>query len=253
MKESLALVILLLCAATLFAEPESEEEQGATLGMSEAFGVGEDQGEVLAGALASASPRQLRLDATFLRVAAAAADELLGEHRPGETGSVRPIPLALARRLIGSVRGQGAVRPEPLPPLVLYDGQTGRLSITGDHTYLQDYDAEVGLDHFAYVPVVGRLEEGVRLDVTPRRRGERLELDVHAVWAEVVRPVPRFSTSLSTGTEKVTIELPELRLFQVKKTGALAAEGGYLLAGVGRAWGDESLRLVVVEVRPAKR
>jgi hypothetical protein len=101
--------------------------------------------------------------------------------------------------------------------------------------------------------MVGLMKDGVRLDVTPRDDGERITLDVDAVWAEAVRPIPRFVASLRHRTGPVKIELPEMRLIEVKRPVALPAEGGYVLAGGGRAWDGESLRLVVIDVRAEKR
>jgi len=251
---TLVLVLLLLGAATLFAEPEAEAEPDLTLGLTGELEVGPELAEALGKALAEKPPWQVRVDATFLRVYAERTDEILGEHRPDVLGSARPIPAKLARQLVSRARGQGAVRPEPLPPLVLHAEQAGRLSATGQHTYLQDFDVEVGgMGDSTVNPLVGRLQDGTRIDVTPRRDDERLLVEVEAVWAEVVRPVPLFDTTLASPHAEVTIELPELRMFHVRKQTELPAEGGYVLAGGGRAWDGEALRLVVLEVRRAKR
>lgn len=245
------LLLLVLGAATLFAEPE--EEPGPTLGLSTKIEIGADQAEALVQGVAEKPPWQVRIDATFLRIDAERADEILGAHRPEKLGSARVIPEKLARQLVGRARGHGAIRPEPLPPLVLYAGQTGRVSVTGRHTYLQDYDVEVGMNRFAYVPIMGRIEDGTRLDVTPRREGKRLVLALGAVWAEVVRPIPPFEASLPYKEEQVTIELPEVRLVHLKKEVRLPADGGAGLAGRGFAWDRETLRLVVLQVRKAAR
>jgi hypothetical protein len=209
----------------------------------------------MAKGLAEKPRRQVCLDATFLRVDAAQADEVLGEHRPDPLGSARAIPEALARRLIDLARGTGPVRPEPLPPLLLHDGQRGRLSSTGHHTYLQDYQVEIGSpgSHIADA-IVGRITDGTGVVVLPHRTGKGLRLDVDAAWAEVIRPVPLFTTTLAASEgSPVTIELPELRLFQLKNQVELPAEGGFVLAGGGRAWDGATLRLVVLEVRATGR
>lgn len=239
--------LLLLGSVTLFAEPEAESVPA--LGIEFEAQVPAAQGEALVKGLGEKPAWQARVDATFLRVDAAHADEILGEHRPDEEGSPRAIPAELAKKLVAAARGQGPVRSEPLPPLVLYDGLTGRLSATGRHTYLQDYDVEVhGMGTHTVTPLTGRMEDGARADVTPHREGKQLRLNVGAVWARVIRPVERFETGIG-GQMPVTIELPELRLFQVKGQVELPAEGGFVLAGGGKAWDGETLRLVVLEVR----
>ena len=247
--------LVLLGAATLFAGPEEEVEGLAPLGIGGEHEAGPDQADAIAKGLAETPRRQVRVDAVFLRVDAARADEVLGAHRPDALGSVRAIPETLARRLIDLARGTGPVRPEPLPPLVLHDGQRGRLAASGHHSYLQDYQVEIGSpgSHLADA-IVGRMTDGTGVVVLPHRTGEGLCLDVDAAWAEVIRPVPLFTTTLAAPENSpVTIELPELRLFQVGKQVELPAEGGFVLAGGGRAWDGATLRLVVLEVRATGR
>ena len=250
-----AATLVLLGAATLFAGPEEEVEDLAPLGLDGGLEVGPDQADASAKGLAEKPRRQVRVDATFLRVDAAQADEVLGEHRPDALGSARAIPESLARRLVDLARGTGPVRPEPLPPLVLDDGQRGRLSSTGHHTYLQDYDVEIGMGgSYLAGPIAGRLVDGAGVLVLPRAREAGLRLDVDAAWAEVLRPVPLYTTTLAGSADSpVTIELPELRVFQVKQQVELPAAGGTVLAGGGKAWDGASLRLVVLEIRPVTR
>ena len=81
----LAILLFVFGAATLFAEPE--EELAPTLGLTGEVEVGPEQVEALVKALAERPPWQVRIDATFLRVDAEKADELLGEHRPEKPGS----------------------------------------------------------------------------------------------------------------------------------------------------------------------
>ena len=247
--------LVLLGAATLFAGPEDVAEVIPTLGLDDAFEVGADQVEAIQKGLAETPRRQVRVDATFLRVDAARADEVLGAHRPDALGSARAIPEALARRLLDLARGTGPVRPEPLPPLVLHDGQRGRLAATGHHTYLQDYAVEIGMGgSYLAGPIAGRHVDGAGVLVLPRAGEAGLQLDVDAAWAEVIRPISPYTTTLAGSADSpVTIELPELRLFEVRKQVELPPEGGYVLAGGGRAWDGATLRLVVLEVRRASR
>lgn len=246
--------LALLGTATLFAEEDDAPEVAPPLGLDDGLEATPDQAEAIAKGLAARPRRQVRVDATFLRVDATQADELLGVHRPDPLGSARPIPAALARRLIDLARGTGPVRPEPLPPLVLHDGQRGQLSSTGEHTYLQDYDVEVGgMGDSTVERMLGRLRDGAGLVIAVSGQDDRMRLAVDAAWAEVVRPVPVFSTTLASPHLPVTIELPEVRMFQLRKHVELPTAGGHVLAGGGRAWDGETLRLVVLEARPVTR
>jgi len=245
-----ALAIVLLGAATLLAAPE-EEAAAPPFGIPGALEVGADQAGAIAKALAEKPAWHVRVEATFLRVDAARAAEILGGQRPDELGSARAIPQAFAERLLAPLRVEGPIRPEPPTRLVLYDGQRGRLASMGQHTYLQDYDVEVTMGGSRIGdPVAALLTDGASLDVTPRRDAKRLLLDVEAVWGDLLRPVPLFETDLGGTGPKVTIELPEMRIFHVKETVALPATGGFVLAGDGKAWDGGTLRLVVLEVRP---
>lgn len=76
-----------------------------------------------------------------------------------------------------------------------------------------------------------------------------MRLGLAAGWAEVVRPIPVFESS----HPPVTIELPEMRYVDHKSEVELPKEGGFVLAGRGFAWDQKTLRLVVLEVRPAGR
>lgn len=242
-----ALALLVLGSASLFAEPEAEPEP--LLGFEFEAEVPAEQAEALVKGLDEKPGWQARVDATFLRIDAEHADEVLGEYRPDEEGSPRAIPAELAKKLVAEARGQGAVRPEPLPPLVLYDGLTGRLSATCRHTYLQDYDVEVGQDDFTATPITGRLEDGARADVTPHHGDKHLRLDLECAWAELIRPIQRFGSPGPSVMPRLTLELPELRFFHVRGQIELPADGGFVLAGGGKAWDGETLRLVVLEVR----
>lgn len=249
--------LVLLGAATLFAGPGDSPGEllplggGADLELAEVQLTAIEKGVSAQG---DGEPcRQVRVHATFVRIDRASADEILGSHRPEADGSARTVPEALARRLLDLVQGAGPVRPEPLPPLVLRDGQGGRLSATGHHTYLRDYDVAIaGGGSFLDGAIVGRLTDGAGVVVLPHQVGESLQLDVDAAWAEVIRPVPLYTTTLEADptSTRVTIELPEMRVFEVRQRVEIPAEGGYLLAGGGKAWDRHDLRLVVLEVRP---
>lgn len=239
-----ALAIVLLGAAALLA---AAEEEAPPLGLQAELEVGADQAAAIEKGLAETPAWQARVEATFLREDAARATEILGAHRPDELGSVREIPPALAERLLAPLRIQGPIRSEPPPFLVLYDGQRARLASTGQHTYLQDFEIETGPDQ-RITRIVGLLAEGATLEVTARRDAKRLLLDLEGAWAHLIRPIPRFDTDLAG--RQVTIEVPEMQVFQVRETVALPAAGGYVLAGGGKAWDGESLRLLVLEVRP---
>ena len=69
----------------------------------------------------------------------------------------------------------------------------------------------------------------------PRRRWRRtaagllatvagLGLALHAVWAELTRPIPTFTTTLAGSIAPVTVQLPEVRQVQVEATIELSAD-----------------------------
>ena len=243
--------ILLLGGTAWIAVAEDWAEREFLLGIRTHAKLSSEQQDAVVSSL-DEKPRWLvRASATFLRIKEGAADVVLGEHRPTKMGSAKVIPEDLARRLLAGGRGHGPIGPEPLPPLVIGNGVTGRLTSGGVQPYVQDYD-DPGRDGKSRgAAIFGQLEDGVRLDLTPKRKDDGMVVAVHLAWAEVVQPVPVFEAG-GTG-QVVRIELPELQFVEQRSEVELPTKGGFVLAGRGFAWDQKTVRVVLLEVRPHGR
>ena len=81
--------------------------------------------------------------------------------------------------------------------------------------YIRDFDVEVAQAATIGDPIVGRIEEGVVLDVRPIVSADRryLTLELRPTVASLVRPIPTFSTLLGVANSTpVFIQTPELRI-----------------------------------------
>ena len=239
-----ALLVLFLLAALSDAgdaTPEAPLDKGA---------MWHGQAERIARCLESTPQWRVRADATFLRVRAACARGLLGGHSPLSRGSAHVIPSSLAQRLLRLCCGGGVVRPEPLPPLFLCDGQAGRFGCLTEQAYLQDYEEETGVNSGIKSPILGAMAEGVRLDLVVRRQSTFLVLEIDAVWAAIDRPVPAIETVLVGSRTAVTVELPETRVARARSRVDVPSQGGYILLGCGAARDDGDLHLAVLRLQP---
>jgi len=90
--------------------------------------------------------------------------------------------------------------------------------------YVRDFEVEVANTSFTCDPIVDVVQDGFTLRVTAAPGKAGLGLALHAVWAELMRPIPTFTTTLAGSIAPVTIQLPEVRQVQVEATVELSAD-----------------------------
>jgi hypothetical protein len=248
MRTPLALLAVLLLAAGTAAGEGSER-----MGLPWPDDLVERPGtaEALVQGLRDDAPPRVVIEAHALRIPEADALRLIprpwpASQRLGED-PVLPVTAELARRLLREVAEGRSQQPHTFTSLPLAVGQAATFRASTATTYLQDYDAEIAQKEQRLAAIVGALEEGVLIQVTPEA-GATLAVTID--WAELVRPIETFIVSLSGPT--LRIQLPELRVVQANGR-APAAPGSWLLAGSGKAWDDGHLALVLLHVRAPRR
>ncbi len=116
--------------------------------------------------------------------------------------------------------------------LTVLNNERGHVAIINQTAYIRDFDVEVAQAAFIADPKVDVIQDGVVLDVKPTILFDRkhITLDMTPTVAELVRPIPTFSTSLAGTTQPVTIQLPVLSVRSFA-TVATVPDGGSVLIG----------------------
>ncbi len=118
------------------------------------------------------------------------------------------------------------------PSVTVFNTQRANITLINQLTFVQDFDVEVAQTAFIADPIIGIIQDGVVLDVQPTVSHDRkyITLQLRPTIANLVRPIPTFTTSLGAFTTPVTIQIPEL---QVQKAGTTVRvpDGGTLLMG----------------------
>lgn len=226
----------------------SPRASGEDFGMAEATDEhGRNEATVLAKALSQANPWSVRVEPHIVRIGeAAAAKSLGGVALPKGGGAVALSDEAAAGLLAMAVSG---ARIEPLAGLDLFAGQVGIARTGASVTYLQDYDVEAG-NSTTVTPIVGRIREGQSIScvVQPTDEPNEVSVDGRLRCALLRRPVEKFRTSLGGGAANtVTIQLPELRVLDVRGT-TIVPLGGWLLVGSDKPIDDGRLVLGLLHV-----
>jgi hypothetical protein len=117
------------------------------------------------------------------------------------------------------------VLPLPLPEagVVLHALVPSPLAVIRQTAYVRDFEVEVAGGSFVFDPIVAVVRDGFTLRVTASPGKAGIGLALHAAWADLMRPIPTFTTTLGQGPP-VTIQLPEVRQVQVEATIELPAD-----------------------------
>ncbi len=116
--------------------------------------------------------------------------------------------------------------------LTVLNNQRGHVAVINQTSYVRDFDIEVAQAAFIADPKVDVIQDGIVLDVKPTVNYDRrsITLELHPTVAELIRPIPTFSTSLAGTTQPVTIQLPTLQVRSFA-TVATVPDGGSVLIG----------------------
>ena len=118
--------------------------------------------------------------------------------------------------------------------LTVLNGQRANISVINQTAYIKDFNVEVATASFIADPEVDVIQDGVVLDVRPTISYDRkyITLDLQPTVAELVRPIPTFTTSLSGSTLPVTIQFPQMTVRSAATTVKVPDGGSVLIGGL---------------------
>ena len=118
--------------------------------------------------------------------------------------------------------------------LTVLNNARGHVAVINQTAYVRDFDVEVAQASFIADPKVDVVQDGIVLDVKPVVKHNRREivLDLEPTVAELLLPIPTFSTSLAGTTIPVTIQLPQLIIESFATTVTVPDGASILLGGL---------------------
>lgn len=118
--------------------------------------------------------------------------------------------------------------------LTVQNNERGYVSIINQTAYVRDFEVEVAQAAFIADPRIDIIQDGIVLDVKPTVSADRrrISLSMQPTVAELVRPIPTFSTSLAGTTQPVTLQLPQLIVRSFATTVEVPDGGSVLIGGL---------------------
>ncbi len=125
--------------------------------------------------------------------------------------------------------------------LTVLNGQRANVSVIVQTAFVQDFNVEVAQAAFIADPEVNIIQDGVVLDVQPTISYDRkyITLELQPTVAELVRPIPTFTTSLSGTTLPVTIQFPQMTVQSAATSVKVPYGGSVLIGGLNRVLNRE--------------
>jgi hypothetical protein len=200
---------------------------------------------VLERALGSKPAWSVRVVPYLIRISDKLADKQISTllvNLPDESGAYA-FPSDGAEKLISS--DDPGIRVARLWPVDLFDGQSGQVHEGATATYLRDYEADD--DSKGAEPLVGRMREGAAISFTPRRDGQGVEVEARFRCGLLKRPLETYKTELVGSGRHVVIQLPEMRLIDVRGKVAIPL-GGWVLVGSDKAIDDGAVLFTLLHV-----
>ena len=120
--------------------------------------------------------------------------------------------------------------------LTVLNGQRSNISVINQTAFIQDFSVEVATASFIADPEVNVIQDGIVLDVRPTVSSDQkyVTLDLQPTVAELVRPIPTFTTSLSGSTLPVTIQFPQMTVRSTATTVTVPDGGSVLIGGLNQ-------------------
>jgi type II secretory pathway component GspD/PulD (secretin) len=118
--------------------------------------------------------------------------------------------------------------------LTVLNNERGYVSIINQTAYVRDFEVEVAQAAFIADPKIDVIQDGIVLDVKPTVSADRrrISLSMQPTVADLVRPIPTFSTSLAGTTQPVTLQLPQLVVRSFATTIDVPDGGSVLIGGL---------------------
>lgn len=118
--------------------------------------------------------------------------------------------------------------------LTVLNNERANVAVINQTSYIRDFDVEVAQAAFIADPKVDVIQDGIVLDVRPTITHDRkhIVLSLQPTVAELLRPIPTFTTSLSGQTTPVTLQLPQLTVKSFATTAQVPDGGSVLIGGL---------------------
>lgn len=125
--------------------------------------------------------------------------------------------------------------------LTVLNAQRASVSVIRQTAYIKDFNVEVANAAFIADPEVDVIQDGIVLDVRPMISYDRkyITLDLQPTIAELVRPIPTFTTSLAGATLPVTLQFPQLTVRSAETTVKVPDGGSVLIGGLNEVLNRE--------------
>lgn len=152
----------------------------------------------------------------------------------GATASLSLIDDLELQALIRAVEKQQNVQVVNSQNLTVLNNSRANVAVINQTSYIRDFEVEVAQASFIADPKVDVIQDGIVLDVKPTITHDRkhVTLSLQPTVAELVRPIPLFTTSLAGSTLPVTLQLPQLTVRSFATTVTVPDGGSVLIGGL---------------------
>jgi type II secretory pathway component GspD/PulD (secretin) len=118
--------------------------------------------------------------------------------------------------------------------LTVLNNERANMAVINQTSYVRDFNVEVAQASFIADPQVDVIQDGIVLDVRPTIAHDRkhITLNLQPTVAELIRPIPTFTTSLAGATLPVTLQLPTLTVRSFFTTAQVPDGGSVLIGGL---------------------
>jgi hypothetical protein len=181
----------------------------------------------------------LNVSVRVITLSAAGAAQLLGDHGYLAAHSLTH---AQADELVRAANELPDTQVRGMPRLSVHEGQTGGITIISEREYVSGYTVRVRENEREVEAVTSRYLDGFRLDVTGRRVGERLHLELDLLVHDVRRTD---ETSVEVLGETIGLETPLKVAQHIRGRGHVSRDRVLVLSGQGA--GGVVLALVATE------
>ncbi len=136
--------------------------------------------------------------------------------------------------LIRAIEKQEEIQVVNSQLLSVLNNERANMAVINQTSYVRDFDVEVAQASFIADPKVDVIQDGIVLDVRPTIAYDRknIMLSLQPTVAELVRPIPTFTTSLAGTTLPVTLQLPTLTVRSFATTASVPDGGSVLIGGL---------------------
>jgi general secretion pathway protein D len=152
----------------------------------------------------------------------------------GATASLSLIDDLELQMLIRAVEKRQDVQVVNSQNLTVLNNSRANVAVINQTSYIRDFEVEVAQASFIADPKVDVIQDGIVLDVRPTITHDRkhITLSLQPTVAELIRPIPLFTTSLAGSTLPVTLQLPQLTVRSFATTVTVPDGGSVLIGGL---------------------